>query len=130
MRMGVGCGSTDQPGESGQSESDVRAAKRAEILSDSGESDKCLSNVADSSGLDRILSHNPIDSLHFKIPKAEAVDFVSTPEDCLDSATFEESKVSQCSNYILISRPLFITTTVFQDGFYSYQNSRSYLRSA
>ena len=104
--MGVGCDSTDQPGESGQSESDVRAAKRAEILSDSGESDKCLSNVADSSRLDRILSHNPIDSLHFKIPKAEAVDFVSTPEDCLDSATFEESKVSKCITiFYVVSRP-------------------------
>ena len=64
-----------------QSDSDKdREAKRAEIVRKEGDI-KNLSSVAASSSLDSLLTQDNLGTLHFKIPKSDAVDYVSNPED-------------------------------------------------
>ena len=90
-----GCPPDPDTGDSAphqQSESErEREAKRAEIVLKEGDL-KCLSSVASSSSLDSLLIQHHIDTLHFKIPKSEAVDYVSTPEESAPGS-LEDCKV-------------------------------------
>ena len=97
-------------GDHTQSESDrEREAKRAEIVKEGGL--KCLSSVAASSSLDSLLTQDNLSALHFKIPKSEAVDYVSTPEDTTPGS-LEDCKVGFYSVFLPNEWETFLSHTM------------------